>query len=137
MFQLPIGPPAPLAECPHSPYTDFDGGLCQNRHPHALLLPLQPRQQGLTPVATVQDPSKIPVSTHHTTYANAGGTFDNGAHTCMCPATGPETCPPPQGSTQTAAIACLSAVNIGRGKLIDGSANKDSSTGRNIGFTAG
>jgi hypothetical protein len=106
MFQLRIGPPAPPAECPYSPYTDFVGRLCQNGEPTPSCIALTGATSTTGPDAsgnctgTFQDSSIA----HRTTCANAGGTFDNGAHTCTYTATGPETCPPPEGSTQTPTV---------------------------------
>jgi hypothetical protein len=97
----------PINPCPHSPYTDFVGGLCQNGVPAPSCTTLAGTTMTSGPDASGNCTGTFPDSSaaSQLTCKNAGGIFDNEAHTCTYRATGPATvCPPPEGSTQTPTV---------------------------------
>jgi Sec-independent protein translocase protein TatA len=104
-----VGPPSPppADPCPHSPYTDFTGGVCQNDAPKLTCNP------NLTPAQiTVSGPDangKCTGTFSNNDIANAractaaGGTYIVMSKTCSG-YSATQTCPPPEGSTQTPTV---------------------------------
>jgi hypothetical protein len=94
-----------LVRCPHSPYTDFVAGNgCQNGEPVPVCI-------DLTGAATTVGPNFSgmcagfflnPSAENIATCTAAKGTFSTTFSMCTYPAT--QTCPPPQGSTQTPTV---------------------------------
>ena len=100
--------PPPADPCPHSPYTDFSGGLCQNGAPTLTC-------------ASLPGAADDPEGPDANNKCRQEGQPGNDAFTIACLSTGgghPEaggricvdypatiqTCPPPQGSTQTPTV---------------------------------